>query len=73
MIYRKLRSLLTTQFSIPAENLTEESYLLEDLGLDMIELAMALEEVFGLEEIDDLSNMETIEDLVDFLQRELDM
>lgn len=73
MIFRKLRGLFTEQFSIPEENVTEDACLVDDLGLDLVELAMALEGIFDLDEIDDLSNIETVEDLIDFLQRELDM
>lgn len=73
MIFRKLRGLFAEQFSIPEENITEDAGLVDDLGLDLVELAMALEGVFDLDKIDDLSNIETVEDLIDFLQRELDM
>lgn len=73
MIFKRLKNLLATQFSVVPDNITEESLLIEDLGLDLVELAMALEDVFELDEVDDLSNLTTIEELVDFLQMELDM
>lgn len=73
MIYRKLCKLLESQFSIIEGNITEEAFLSEDLGLDLVELAMALEDVFEIEEVTDLSSMETVADLIDFLQRELDL
>ncbi len=73
MIYRKVKALLASQFNILPENLTEEAYLVEDLGLDLVDLAIALEETFELEPLEDLSNMETLEDLVDFLQGCLDL
>lgn len=73
MIHKKLMALLQEQFSIVPDTITEDSFLVEDLGLDLVELAMALEDCFSLEELDDLSNLATVEDLIDFLQRELDM
>lgn len=72
MIHKKLVALLVEQFSVPRPALLEDAFLVEDLGLDLVELAMALEETFGLEEVDDLSNLQTVEELIDFLQRELD-
>lgn len=72
MIFKKLRNLLLVQFSVPERMLTEEALLVEDLGLDYTELAMALEEHFLLEDLDDLSNLETLGDLIDFLQMELE-
>lgn len=73
MIFRKLKVLFHQQFNIPEENLHEDALLKEDLGLDKVELALALEEAFGLEPLEDLSNLETLEDLMDFLQGCLDM
>lgn len=72
MIFKKLCALLESQFSVMSSNITEEALLMEDLGLDYVELTMALEEVFGLEDLEDLSNLETVGDLIDFLQMELD-
>lgn len=73
MIYRKVKQLLATEFNILPENLTEEATLVDDLGLDLVDLAIALEESFELEPIEDMSQLESIDDLVDYLQRVLDM
>lgn len=73
MIYKKLVALLEEQFSVLPSAVLEDALLVEDLGLDLVELAMALEETFEVEEVEDLSNIETVEELIDFLQRELDM
>lgn len=72
MIHKKLVALLVEQFSVPLPAILEDAFLVEDLGLDLVELAMALEDTFELEEIEDLSNLQTVEELIDFLQRELD-
>ncbi len=72
MIYRKLQKLLETEFHIAEEDFDTNS-LVEDLDLDLVDLALALEDLFGLEEQTDISNLETVEDLIDFLQAALDM
>lgn len=72
MIFKNLKNLLEVQFSVAEHLLKEESLLVEDLGLDYVELAMALEEHFALDDLDDLSNLETLGDLIDFLQMELE-
>lgn len=72
MIERKLYGMLMSQFNIISENLQDEGYLLEDLGIDMVDLAMALEETFALAQVEDLSNLETLGDLVDYVQSSYD-
>lgn len=75
MIFEKLAALLAEQFSVEADSITMETTF-EDLGadsLDIVELSMALEEEFGVEELaeEDLSNISTVADLVRYLNRKL--
>lgn len=72
MIFKKIKQLLRSEFNIPEEQL-EETTLIDDLGMDMVDLSLALEETFEIEEVPDLSNLETIEDLIDYIQGTLDM
>mgnify|MGYP006077615061 FL=1 len=72
MIFEKISALLAEQFGMDADNITMETSF-EDLGadsLDIVELTMALEEEFGLEnmEDDDLSGISTVADLVRYLK-----
>ena len=72
MIFEKIAALLAEQFGMDADNITMETSF-EDLGadsLDIVELTMALEEEFGLEnmEDDDLSGISTVADLVRYLK-----
>ena len=72
MIFEKISALLAEQFGMDADNITMETSF-EDLGadsLDIVELTMALEEEFGLEnmEDDDLSGIATVADLVRYLK-----
>ncbi|MCI8478238.1 MAG: acyl carrier protein [Oscillospiraceae bacterium] len=75
MIFEKLAALLAEQFSVEADSITMETTF-EDLGadsLDIVELSMALEEEFGVEELaeEELSNISTVADLVRYLNRKL--
>ena len=76
MIFEKAAALLAEQFGVEADTITMETTF-EDLGadsLDIVELSMALEEEFGLEEMEDedLSGIATVADLVRYLKSKLD-
>ena len=76
MIFEKVAALLAEQFSVDAESVTMDTTF-EDLGadsLDIVELSMALEEEFGIEEMeeDDLSGIATVADLVNYLKGKLE-
>lgn len=75
MIFEKLTALLAEQFGVEANTVTMETTF-EDLGadsLDIVELSMALEEEFGVEEMgeDDLSGIASVSDLVRYLKGKL--
>ena len=77
MIFERLKSMLAEQFSVEADTITLDTSFEEDLGadsLDIVDLSMALEEVFGVEELteEDISGIVTVGDLVRFLQSRLD-
>ena len=55
MIFEKLAALLAEQFSVVADSITMDTTF-EDLGadsLDIVEMTMAVEEEFGLEDMED--------------------
>ena len=77
MIFDKLRAMLAEQFSVEAESISMETSFEQDLGadsLDIVDLSMALEEEFGVEEMteDEIAGIATVGDLVKFLQGRLD-
>ncbi len=77
MIFEKLTELLAEQFSVEADNISMETSFENDLGadsLDLVELSMALEEEFGVEEMseEDVARVKTVGDLVRYLQSKLD-
>ena len=75
MIFEKIAGLLSEQFGVEADSITMDTSF-EDLGadsLDIVELTMAVEEEFGLENMDedDLSGVATVADLVRYLKSKL--
>lgn len=78
MIFNKLKSLITDQLGVEPDAVTLEATFVEDLGvdsLDLVELSMALEDEFGIEEMseEDMANIKTVGDLVEYLGKHLDI
>lgn len=76
MIFEKLAALLSEQFGVDVDSITMDTSF-EDLGadsLDIVEMTMAVEEKFGLEDMDeeDLSGISTVADLVRYLKSKLE-
>ena len=76
MIFDKIAALLAEQFGVEQDTITMDTSF-EDLGadsLDIVELSMAVEEEFGVEEMeeDDLSGISTVSDLVRYVSDKLE-
>ena len=76
MIFEKLAAQLSEQFGVDVDSITMDTSF-EDLGadsLDIVEMTMAVEEEFGLEDMDeeDLSGISTVADLVRYLKSKLE-
>ena len=76
MIFEKLAALLSEQFGVDVDSITMDTSF-EDLGadsLDIVEMTMAVEEEFGLEDMDeeDLSGISNVADLVRYLKSKLE-
>ena len=77
MIFEQLKDLLAEQFGVDSNTITMDTSFEEDLGadsLDLVDMSMALEEVFGVEELteEEISGITTVGDLVRFLQSRVD-
>lgn len=75
MIFNKVAKMLAEQFGIESGDITEETTF-DDLGadsVDIVELSMALEEEFGIEEMgeEDLANIHNVGDLVNYIHAKL--
>ena len=77
MIFEKLRALIAEQFNVDADTITLDTSFADDLNadsVDIVDLSMALEEEFDIEEMgeEDLNTILTVGDLVNYLRNKLD-
>ena len=77
MIFEKLRALIADQFNVDADSITMDTSFADDLNadsVDIVDLSMALEEAFGIDEFeeDETSGITTVGDLVCLLQKKID-
>ena len=71
-VLAKLQELIGEQFAVDAEEITMETSFAEDLGadsVDLVELVMAMEEEFDIGEVeeDEVSELKTVGDCVNYL------
>ena len=76
MVFEKIREIICSQFDVESETITGETNFLTDLGadsLDVVELAMNIEDEFGLGEIseEDIRSIQTVNDLVAYVSKEV--
>lgn len=71
-VQQRVQAIIGKQLGVDADRVAPEASLLDDLGadsLDVVELAMALEEEFSIEVPDeDLEKIRTVQDIVDLIQ-----
>ena len=77
MIFEKLKSLIAEQFNVDEDSITMETSFADDLNavsVDIVDLSMALEEEFGIDELteEETASISTVGDLVRFLQGKVD-
>ena len=77
MIFEKLAALIAEQFNVDADSITMDTSFTDDLNadsVDIVDLSMALEEEFGIEELgeEEASSITTVGDLVRFLKNKID-
>ena len=73
MIFEKVRDTLAQQFEIDPSEITMDTNLLDDIGadsLDVVELIMSLEDIYGLTISDEeAANLVTVGKIVDYIDR----
>ena len=74
MVFDKVKEIICAQFEVSEERITEETSFLDDLdadSLDVVELAMTIEETFDLPEIseEDIKSIRTVGDLVEYITK----
>lgn len=71
--YDRVKKLFAEHLAVPADKVTEEASLQDDLGadsLDMVELCMATEEEFAIQIPDDeLESLTLVADWVKFIDK----
>jgi acyl carrier protein len=71
-MFEKIKSIMMEQLNIDENDITEDTSFKDDLGLDsldLFELAMAMEEEFGVEiPQEELENIVTVGDAVEFIK-----
>ena len=75
MIFERLTKLLSEQFGLEAEDITEDTGF-EELGadsVDLVELSMNMEAEFGIDEMgeEEMASIHTVGDLVNYLRGKL--
>ena len=73
MIFENVRDALAKQFEIDPETITMDTSIVDDLGadsLDVVELIMSLEDMFGISiSADDASQLDTVRRIVEYLEK----
>lgn len=76
MVYEKIKDIISEQFNIDEDDITMETSFRKDLdadSIDLVELIMSLEDEFDLEvEDEEVENINTVEDAVDYINNILD-
>jgi len=72
MLLNKIQSILAEQFDVPANSITVETNIVDDLNadsLDVVELIMSVEDEFGLS-IDDeaAAELTTVGKLIEYIE-----
>lgn len=71
--FEKVRDIVVEQLGVEADDVTLESTFIDDLGadsLDIVELIMAFEEVFGIEIPDEAAEkIKTVQDVVTYIDQ----
>ena len=75
--FEKLKELIAEQFNVDEDSITMETSFTDDLNadsVDIVDLSMALEEEFDIDELseEEASAISTVGDLVRFLQSKID-
>ena len=73
MIFDNVRDALAQQFEVDPDSITMDTSLIDDLGadsLDVVELIMSLEDMYGISITDeDAAQLYTVRKIVEYLEK----
>ena len=73
MIFEKVKNIIIDQLGIDEEEVKLEANLIDDLGVDSLEIfeiVMSLEDEFGIEiPNEDIEDIKTVKEIVDYIER----
>ena len=77
-MFEKLCKLIAEQFGVEPDSVNADTAFVDDLGadsVDLVDLSMALEDEFGMEEMeaDEIESIITVGDLYKYMQDHLDL
>ena len=77
-MFKKLCELIAEQFGVEPDSLNADTSFVDDLGadsVDLVDLSMALEAEFGMDEMetDEIESIKTVGDLYKYMQDHLDI
>ena len=77
-MFEKLCKLIADQFGVEPDSVNADTAFVDDLGadsVDLVDLSMALEEEFGMEEMeaDEIESIVTVGDLYKYMQDHLEL
>ena len=77
-MFEKLCKLIAEQFGVEPDSVNADTAFVDDLGadsVDLVELSMALEAEFGMEEMEaeEIEHIKTVGDLYKYMQDHLDI
>ena len=71
-MFEEIKTIVAENLGVEEDSITMESSFKDDLkadSLDLFEMVMALEEIYGIEiPNDDLGQLETVADVIDYIQ-----
>ena len=75
-IFEQMQKIISEQFGVDEESVTESTSFEEDLGadsVDLVELVMAMEDEFKIGEVgeDELAGLSTVGDCVKFISKKM--
>ena len=77
-MFEKLCKLIADQFGVEPDSVNADTAFVDDLGadsVDLVDLSMALEDEFGMEEMEaeEIESIVTVGDLYKYMQDHLDL